>query len=54
VRRPLDGRSAASWRRPPWAAELSGCALDTVHHMSEEAPGELTQALLAFMDRSWR
>jgi haloacetate dehalogenase len=40
------------WR--PWATELSGYALDTGHHMSEEAPGELTQALLAFMDRSWR
>jgi haloacetate dehalogenase len=38
----------------PWATDLSGYALDTGHHMSEEAPGDLTQALLAFLDRSWR
>ena len=35
----------------PWATKLSGYALDSGHHMSEEAPGELAQALLAFMGR---
>jgi haloacetate dehalogenase len=32
----------------PWAANLSGFALPSGHHMSEEAPEELTRALLAF------
>jgi len=34
------------WR--PWAADLSGYALDSGHQMTEEAPGELARALLAF------
>jgi haloacetate dehalogenase len=34
------------WR--PWAADLSGYALDSGHHMTEEAPGELASALRAF------
>ncbi|WP_169981901.1 alpha/beta fold hydrolase [Microbispora sp. H10836] len=37
------------WR--PWAADLSGHALDTGHHMMEEAPEALTEALLAFLPR---
>jgi haloacetate dehalogenase len=36
------------WR--PWAAaELSGFALPGGHHLAEEAPGELSQALLDFL-----
>jgi haloacetate dehalogenase len=34
------------WR--PWATDLSGYALDSGHHMTEETPGELASALLAF------
>jgi haloacetate dehalogenase len=34
------------WR--PWAPDLSGFALPSGHHMSEETPGELTRALLDF------
>jgi haloacetate dehalogenase len=38
------------WR--PWAAaELSGFALPSGHHMTEETPEELTQALLDFFGR---
>lgn len=36
------------WR--PWATELSGHAIHSAHHMTEEAPEELTEALLAFLD----
>jgi haloacetate dehalogenase len=32
----------------PWATELSGHALDSAHHIAEEAPQELTHALLTF------
>jgi haloacetate dehalogenase len=32
------------WR--PWATELSGHGLDSAHHIAEEAPQELTHALL--------
>jgi haloacetate dehalogenase len=34
------------WR--PWATRLSGFALPSGHHMSEDAPAELTRALLDF------
>jgi haloacetate dehalogenase len=37
------------WR--PWATDLSGHGLDCAHHMAEEAPQELTHALLTFLDR---
>ncbi|MGI5160275.1 alpha/beta fold hydrolase [Microbispora sp. CA-102843] len=37
------------WR--PWATDLSGHALDTGHHMMEEAPDLLTEALLDFLPR---
>jgi haloacetate dehalogenase len=37
------------WR--PWATDLSGYGLDSTHHMAEEAPQDLTHALLAFLDR---
>lgn len=35
------------WR--PWASELSGGVIDSGHHMSEEAPDELTDSLLRFL-----
>jgi haloacetate dehalogenase len=35
------------WRQ--WASELSGGVIDSAHHMSEEAPAELTDALLRFL-----
>jgi haloacetate dehalogenase len=38
------------WR--PWAADLSGFALPGGHHLSEDAPGELTRALLDFLGPS--
>lgn len=34
----------------PWATNLSGHALDSGHHMSEEVPDALARALLAFFD----
>jgi haloacetate dehalogenase len=34
------------WR--PWTTDLSGYALDSGHHMTEETPAELAAALLAF------
>jgi haloacetate dehalogenase len=35
------------WR--PWAAHLAGYPIDSGHHMSEDAPGQLTGSLLAFI-----
>lgn len=35
------------WR--PWADRLTGHAIDSGHHMSEEAPHELADALLTFL-----
>lgn len=35
------------WR--PWALTVSGHALDSAHHLAEECPQELTEALLAFL-----
>jgi haloacetate dehalogenase len=32
----------------PWATDLSGHGLDSAHHIAEEAPQELTHALLTF------
>jgi len=32
----------------PWATQLSGHAVDSAHHMAEESPRELTDALVAF------
>ena len=40
------------WR--PWATDLSGYGLDSAHHVAEEAPRELTRALLCFLDRPSR
>lgn len=36
------------WR--PWSTDLSGGAIPSGHHLTEEAPEELTRALLAFFD----
>jgi haloacetate dehalogenase len=38
----------------PWATELSGHGLDSAHHIAEEAPQELTQALLMFFGHKVR
>jgi haloacetate dehalogenase len=38
----------------PWATELSGYGLDSAHHIAEEAPQELTHALLTFCGQSVR
>ena len=38
----------------PRATELSGHGLDSVHHIAEETPQELTQALLMFFDHNVR
>lgn len=37
------------WR--PWAPDLRGHALDSGHHLAEERPHELTEALLDFFGR---
>jgi hypothetical protein len=38
----------------PWAAELTGHGLDSAHHIAEEAPQELTHALLTFFRHTVR
>jgi haloacetate dehalogenase len=38
----------------PWATDLSGHGLDSAHHIAEEAPQELTHALLTFFRRTVR
>jgi haloacetate dehalogenase len=45
-----DGNVLGVWR--PWATELSGYALDSGHHMTEETPRELAGALLEFLGGS--
>lgn len=42
----LYGDPLAVWR--PWTAELTGFGIDSGHHMAEEAPDALAQALLSF------
>jgi haloacetate dehalogenase len=37
------------WR--PWALNVAGHALDTGHHMTEEAPGELSAILIGFLSK---
>ncbi|GAA1735711.1 alpha/beta hydrolase [Luedemannella helvata] len=43
----LHGDPLAVWR--PWAADLRGHAIDSGHHMAEEAPGAVITALRAFL-----
>lgn len=38
------------WR--PWAPEVTGHSISTGHHMAEEAPGELSAALISFLSGS--
>lgn len=45
----LYGDVLAVWR--PWAPRLTGNAIDSGHHMAEEAPAALAAALLAFLAR---
>jgi haloacetate dehalogenase len=47
-----DNDVVGVWR--PWATDLCGHALDSAHHMAEEAPRELTHALLTFLGHSPR
>jgi haloacetate dehalogenase len=42
----LYGDVLAVWQ--PWAGDLHGVAIESGHHMAEEAPDELAAALLAF------
>jgi len=42
----LYGDVLSVWK--PWASQLSGHAIDSGHHMAEEAPEELARALEAF------
>lgn len=37
------------WR--PWAPDVTGYAVNTGHHMMEEAPGELSAALIEFLSK---
>jgi haloacetate dehalogenase len=46
----LYGDVLSIWR--PWATDLSGHAIASGHHMAEEAPAELAEALLAFFART--
>ena len=43
----LYGDVVGIWR--PWADDLSGVAIESGHHMAEEAPDELVAALLPFL-----
>lgn len=45
----LYGDVLAVWR--PWAPDLRGAAVASGHHMAEEAPAELTAALLELLRR---
>jgi len=42
----LYGDVLAVWR--PWTTNLEGCAIESGHHMAEEAPAELAAKLLQF------
>ena len=44
----LYGDVLEVWR--PWAPDLRGHAIASGHHMAEEAPEELAEALLAFLN----
>jgi haloacetate dehalogenase len=44
----LYGDVLAVWR--DWASDVRGRPIDSGHHMSEEAPEELSAALLTFLD----
>jgi haloacetate dehalogenase len=43
----LYGDPAAVWRE--WADDVRGVALDSGHHMAEEAPAELASAIAGFL-----
>lgn len=43
----LYGDPVAVWR--PWAQKVSGFGIDSGHHMAEEAPAELADALVRFL-----
>ena len=44
----LYGDVLAVWRE--WAPDLRGAAIDSGHHMAEEAPDDLAAELLSFLD----
>ena len=44
----LYGDVLAVWR--PWAPDLRGHGIESGHHMAEDAPEELADALLRFLD----
>jgi haloacetate dehalogenase len=44
----LYGDVLAVWR--PWASDLRGIAITSGHHMAEEAPDQLADALTAFLE----
>lgn len=43
----LYGDPLEVWR--PWAADLRGATIDSGHHMAEESPSELCEALAGFL-----
>jgi haloacetate dehalogenase len=45
----LHGDPVAIWR--PWAPGVRGGRIDSGHHMAEEAPEQLAEALLGFLQR---
>jgi haloacetate dehalogenase len=48
----LYGDPLAIWRA--WASDLRGFGIDSGHHIAEEAPGALADALIQFFARSSR
>jgi haloacetate dehalogenase len=48
----LYGDVVAIWR--PWADDVCGVAIESGHHMAEEAPAELVAALLGFFANATR
>jgi len=47
----LYGDVLAVWR--PWTTDLRGGPIDSGHHVAEEAPEELSQALARFLSGRW-
>lgn len=43
----LYGDPLTIWQ--DWAVKVAGHGIDSGHHMAEQAPGELTKALIPFM-----
>jgi haloacetate dehalogenase len=48
----LHGDTVAIWRR--WCTDVRGAAIESGHHMAEENPSAVVDALLGFLGRPGR